>query len=171
MLAGTLWAWVYFIAVGWTAHSGCTYMLAGMLGVHMIISGPRCYFLLKDIISAKIGWDTICGHLIHMKICLKWKILTEACGTTVEQSKKWNIFKRKRVGTLRSQVHWLRGLLTRWHGWCMVVWLSHDGHVISAGIHIPKAMGVHFNYGSGCNFRCDRKSPWDLVECDWNWSA
>src|SRR5882724_3336900 len=29
--------------------------------------------------------------------------------------------KRKRVGTLRSQVHWLVGLLMRWPGWCMVV--------------------------------------------------
>ena len=71
MLAGMLGACTHFIAVGWTARSGCTYMSAGTPGAHMIISGSRHYLWLKDIISAQIGWNTICGHLTHMKICLK----------------------------------------------------------------------------------------------------
>jgi len=70
MSAGMLGACIYFMAVGWTARSRPTYMLAGMLGAHKIISGPKHYMRLKDIISAKIGWNTICGHLTHMKICL-----------------------------------------------------------------------------------------------------
>jgi len=34
------------------------------------------------------------------------------------------------------------------------------------GIHIPKAMEVHSNYGSGCDFGCDGKGPMGLVRCD-----
>src|SRR5882724_11270763 len=71
MLAGTFGAPIYFIPVGWTTHSEPTYMLAVMPGAHMIISGCRCYLQLKDIISAKIGWNAICGHLPHIKIHLK----------------------------------------------------------------------------------------------------
>src|SRR5882724_3807049 len=80
MLPGMLGVPIYFRAVGWTAHSRPAYMLAGMHGVQMIIPGPRRYMRLKDIISAKIGWNTTCRHLTHMKIRLKRKILTEACG-------------------------------------------------------------------------------------------
>ena len=32
-------------------------------------------------------------------------------------------------------------------------------HVISEGIHIPKAMGVHSNQGFGCDFGCDWERP------------
>ena len=67
--------------------------------------------------------------------------------------------KRKKVGTLRSQVHQLCGLLMRWLGWCMVEQLSHDGNVTLEGLHIPKAMGAHYDHGSGCNFGCDEKRP------------
>src|SRR5882724_6823719 len=45
MSAGMLGAWVYYPPVSWTAHSGPTYMLASMLGVH-IISGPNHYMWL-----------------------------------------------------------------------------------------------------------------------------
>ena len=71
MLAGMLGACIYYAPVSWTTHSRPTYMSAGMLAAHIIIPGPRCYMQLKDIISAEIGWNTICGHLTHMKICLK----------------------------------------------------------------------------------------------------
>src|SRR5882724_9085218 len=77
MLAGMLGAPIYFIPVGWTACSRPRYMLASMHGVQMIMPGPRHYMQLKDIILAKIGWNTTCGHLTHMKIHLKQKILTE----------------------------------------------------------------------------------------------
>ena len=73
MLPGMLGAPIYFRAVGWTACRGPTYMLAGTHGAQMIIPGPRHYMWLKDIISAKIGWNATCGHLTHMKICLKQK--------------------------------------------------------------------------------------------------
>jgi len=49
---------------------GLPYMLPSMHGAHMIISGPKCYMQLQDIISAEIGWNAICRHLTHMKICL-----------------------------------------------------------------------------------------------------
>jgi|SRR5882724_4493009 len=67
---GTLGAPIYYIVVGWIAHSRPTYMLAGTLGVCIIISGPKHYMWLKDIISAEIGWNAICGHFTHMKIFL-----------------------------------------------------------------------------------------------------
>jgi len=35
-------------------------------------------------------------------------------------NKDGNRQKRKRVGTLRSQVCWLSGLPEKWPGWCMV---------------------------------------------------
>ena len=81
MSAGMLGVPIYYIVVGWIAHSRPTYMLAGMLGACIIISGPKHYMWLKDIISAKIGWNAICSHLTHMKIHLMHKILTEVCGT------------------------------------------------------------------------------------------
>jgi len=31
-------------------------------------------------------------------------------------------------------------------------------HVISVGVHIPKAMGVHSDQGSGHNIECDGRS-------------
>ena len=34
-----------------------------------------------------------------------------------------------------------------------------DHHVISEGIHIPKAMGVHSDQGFGCDFGCDLGRP------------
>ena len=70
MSAGTLGVHIYFIAVGWITHTGPTYISAGTLGVCIIISGPKHYMQLKDIILAKIGWNAICRHLTHMKICL-----------------------------------------------------------------------------------------------------
>ena len=70
MLAGILGAPIYFILFGWTTPSGPTYMSAGTHSAHMIIPGPKHYMQLQDIISAKIGWNAICGHLTHMKICL-----------------------------------------------------------------------------------------------------
>src|SRR5882724_10858954 len=70
MVAGTLRVPIYFIPVGWTAPSGATYMLPSMHGAHMIIPGPKHYMQLQDIISAEIGWNAICRHLTHMKICL-----------------------------------------------------------------------------------------------------
>jgi len=60
------------------------------------------------------------------------------CITTAEQQYDENRWKRKRVGTLRSQVHWLSGLLTRWH---MVAQSSHDGHMTSEGCFIPRPCG------------------------------
>ena len=70
MVAGMLRVPIYFIPVGWTTPSGAAYMLPGMHGAHMILPGPKCYMRLQDIISAKIGWNAICGHLTHMKIHL-----------------------------------------------------------------------------------------------------
>ena len=32
-------------------------------------------------------------------------------------------------------------------------------HMISEGIHIPKAMGVHSDLGFGCDFGCDWEAP------------
>jgi len=32
-------------------------------------------------------------------------------------------------------------------------------HMISEGIHIPKAMGVHSNQGFGCDFGCNWERP------------
>ena len=34
-----------------------------------------------------------------------------------------------------------------------------DHHVISEGIHIPKAMGVHSDQGFGCDFGCGWERP------------
>jgi len=34
-----------------------------------------------------------------------------------------------------------------------------DCHVISEGIHIPKAMGVHSDQGFGCDFRGNWERP------------
>src|SRR5882724_5361824 len=70
MSACMLGAPIYFILFGWTAPSGPTYMWAGTHSAHMIISGPKHYMWLQDIISAEIGWNAICGHLTHMKIRL-----------------------------------------------------------------------------------------------------
>jgi len=67
--------------------------------------------------------------------------------------------KRTRVVTLKSQVFWLDGLPMRWPVWHMVVQSSHDGHMTSDGLHIPEAVGVHSDHGSGCDFRCDGKRP------------
>jgi len=67
--------------------------------------------------------------------------------------------KIKRVATLKSQVHWLKGLEMRWHGWHIVAVSSHDGHMTLEGSYIPKAMGVCSDWGYGHNFGCDRKRP------------
>ena len=77
-------------------------------------------------------------------------IFTWSWYPAIQQSKQrsisteWyrNRVKIKRVGTLRSQVHWLTSLLTRWCGWHVVVWSSHDGHMTSEGLHIPEAVRV-----------------------------
>src|SRR5882724_5390077 len=63
MLADTLGAWLYFMPVHWNTCSGVTYMSAGTHGAPPDISGQICYMRLKDIISAKIGWYTICTIL------------------------------------------------------------------------------------------------------------
>ena len=41
----------------------------------------------------------------------------------------------------------------------MVVQSSRAGHVISGGIHVPKAVGVHSDQGSGHDFGCDWERP------------
>ena len=88
-------------------------------------------------------------------------------------STQWhrNRVKIKRVGTLRPQVHQLIGLLMRWHGWCMVVWSSCDGHMTSEGIHIPEAMGEHSDKGSGPIHdvtRGDHRALSGVVETNWH---
>jgi len=35
------------------------------------------------------------------------------------------------------------------------VQLSHDGHMTLESLHIPKAVGVHSDHGSGHDFGCD----------------
>ena len=37
--------------------------------------------------------------------------------------------------------------------------MEWDHHMISEGIHITKAMGVHSYQGSGHDFRCDWERP------------
>ena len=44
-------------------------------------------------------------------------------------------------------------------GWHVVVQSSCDGHVTLEGLHIPKAVGVHSDHSSGCDFGCDGKRP------------
>ena len=68
-------------------------MSASMPGVHMIIPGPRCYMWLKDIISAEIGWNAICGQLKHMKILSRMGFLTQ--------------LKCKKVGIVKGKMSWM----------------------------------------------------------------
>jgi len=53
----------------------------------------------------------------------------------------------------------------------VVVHSSHDDHVILGGVHIPKAVGVHSDRGSGHGFGCDWRGPLDLVGCGRNRSV
>src|SRR5882724_748058 len=55
-----------------------------------------------------------------------------------------NRLERKRVGTLRSQVHQLDGLLMRWH---VVAQSSHADPMILEGSHVPKGHGGAFQLG------------------------
>ena len=68
--------------------------------------------------------------------------------------------KRKRVGTLRSQVHWLGGLPTQWLRWCMIVQLSCDGHMTLEGLHIPETMhAVLYHPSSGQIYLAPGQDP------------
>ena len=52
--------------------------------------------------------------------------------------------------TLKSQVCWLGGQPMRWHGWCVVVQSSCDGHMTREGPKLSEAMGVPSDQGSSC---------------------
>jgi len=47
----------------------------------------------------------------------------------------------------------------RWPEWHVVVQSPCDGHMTLEGIHIPEAMGVLSNHGSGCDFRGNWERP------------
>jgi len=61
-----------------------------------------------------------------------------------------------RVGTLRSQACQRGGLLTRWHGWCMVAWLSCDDHVILEGCYISEVVMGGSTWSSGHRLGCNK---------------
>ena len=63
-------------------------------------------------------------HTISLQVRIENRYAYKHCGAIREvlACNKIEIdWKIKRVGTLRFQVHWLRGLLMRWHEWHMVV--------------------------------------------------
>jgi len=49
--------------------------------------------------------------------------------------------------------------------------MEWDHHMSSEGVHIPKAMGVHYDKGSGHNIECDGRRTKDWVRHDRTRSA
>jgi len=64
MLAGTLGA-PYIYPCGWIACSSCTYMLAVMPGVHMIISGPGAICGSKILSQPRLA-EMLCVGICHI---------------------------------------------------------------------------------------------------------
>ena len=75
--------------------------------------------------------------------------------------------KEKRVGTLRYQVCQLDGLPMRWHGWHVIVWKSHEDHVILEGHYNSEVVGSCSDRSPGLGWRCDGVKP---KVSSWVWS-
>jgi len=99
----------YIYPVGWITHSGHNICCLACLECHIFraVAGqlvvaaymladawsaddntwPRHYMRLKDLSQPRLA-EHYCRHLTHMKIRLKQKILTEACGQFTRIHKK-----------------------------------------------------------------------------------